>query len=279
MTSVKSVPLKLGLVGYGNMGRALIQGVMQNPGLRERFSPIIFESWEPSAKAARDSGLEVAPSAAHLAAASDIVILAVKPNQVGGVLDEIAPSLAKEGSGKLVLSIAAGITLDFMQKRLGGRCPVARVMPNTLALVGEGYFALCFGDGVADPLRDAVRDLLKSLGSLAELEESKFNAFTALSGSGPAYVFHFMESLAEAGVSVGLDRATSRSIALSLVRGAAAMAERTGEHPAVLREQVSSPAGTTIAAINHLDRTGVRGHLVDAVIAATARGREMEEEA
>lgn len=279
MTAAQNAPLTLGLIGYGNMGHALIQGVTQNPALRERFFPLIYEAWEPGAKAAKDAGLAVAHSAGQLAGASDIIILAVKPHQVGGVLDEIAPVLDKNSGTGLVVSIAAGITLDFLQERLAGRCPVARVMPNTLALVGEGYFALCFGKGVAEPFQDAARGLFRGLGSLVELDESKFNAFTALSGSGPAYVFHFMESLAEAGVSVGLDRATSRDIALSLVRGGAAMAEQTGRHPAELREQVSSPAGTTIAAINHLDRTGVRGHLVDAVIAATERGEEMEKEA
>lgn len=268
--------LTIGFVGYGNMGRALASGVLGNTDLRARFRLTAFETYGPSAEAAREAGIAVMPDAAELALHADIIVIAVKPYQMGEVLNAIMPALTRE---KLVVSIAAGITLDFMRARLGGCCPVARVMPNTLALVGEGCFALCLDAGVSDAMQGAVRDILGSLGRLVELPESKFNAFTALSGSGPAYVFHFMESLAEAGVSVGLDRETSRAIALSLIKGAAAMAERTGTHAAVLREQVSSPAGTTIAALNHLDRAGVRGTLIDAVIAACARGREMEKEA
>lgn len=266
----------IGFIGYGNMGRALANGVLGNAALKRRYALAAYETYAPSAEAAREAGIAVMPDALALVAASDIVILAVKPYQVAEVLAAAAPAL---GPDKLVLSIAAGVTLDFLAAGTAGRCPVARVMPNTLALVGEGFFALCYGEGVQPGLKAAAVEVLESLGSLVELDESKFNAFTALSGSGPAYVFHFMESLAEAGVSVGLDRETSRAIALSLVRGGAAMAGQTGLHPAVLREQVSSPAGTTIAALNHLDRTGCRGHLIDAVRAADARGKAMEEEA
>lgn len=268
--------LTIGFIGYGNMGRALASGVLGDESLRGRYALAAYDPYAPSVKAAREAGITVADDAVALAACSDIILLAVKPCQAGGALDAILPAL---GPDKLVLSIAAGITLDFLAAKVGGRCPVARAMPNTLALVGEGFFALCCGEGVLPELKDAAVEMFEMLGRLVELDESKFNAFTALSGSGPAYVFHFMESLAEAGVSVGLDRETSRAIALSLIRGGAAMAERTGLHPAVLREQVSSPSGTTIAALNHLDRTGCRGHLIDAVRAADARGREMEREA
>ena len=268
--------LTIGFIGYGNMGRALAGGVLGNEALKKRYALAAYETYGPSAEAAREAGVAVMADASALAAASDIVVLAVKPYQVGAVLEAATPALTQD---KLVLSIAAGVRLDFLAAKTSGRCPVARVMPNTLALVGEGFFALCCGEGVRADLKAAAVEVLESLGRLVELDESKFNAFTALSGSGPAYVFHFMESLAEAGVSVGLDRETSRAIALALVRGGAAMAERTGVHPAVLREQVSSPAGTTIAALNHLDRTGCRGHLIDAVRAADARGRAMEEEA
>lgn len=268
--------LTIGFIGYGNMGRALAGGVLGSGALGKRYALAVHDTYAPSARAAKDAGLAVEQDAAALVRRSDIVILAVKPYQVGGVLDAARQEL---GPDKLLLSIAAGVTLDALAEKTAGRCPVARVMPNTLALVGQGFFALCCGPGVQPELKAASVEVLESLGRLVELDESKFNAFTALSGSGPAYVFHFMDSLAEAGVSVGLDRETSRAIALSLVRGAAAMAEGTGSHPAVLREQVSSPAGTTIAALNHLDRTGCRGHLIDAVRAADARGREMEKEA
>ncbi|MDR0827599.1 MAG: pyrroline-5-carboxylate reductase [Desulfovibrio sp.] len=265
--------LRLGIVGFGNMGRALALGVRQNEGLNSSFALGVYEK-NPAAALPPD--LVCAPDAAALAEASDLLLIAVKPYHVAPLLAEINSALRPD---HLLLSIAAGVNLDFLRKHSRERCPVARIMPNTPALVGRGIFGLCFGPGVPPDRQEIVRRLLAALGMLIEVEESKMNALTALSGSGPGYVFHFLESLAEAGVSIGLDRASSSSIALELLRGCAEMAAQSSLHPAILREQVSSPAGTTIAGINHLDRQGARGLLVDAVRAACARGLEMEEEA
>lgn len=266
-------PLTLGCIGYGNMGRALCLGVAGNPELRAAFPLLVYERWTSGRDRAGNDGMPLAQSAAELARRADIVLMAVKPEQMETALAEIAPELGPE---KLLLSVAAGVTFARMAELTGGRVPLARVMPNTPALVGEGIFGLCPGDDAPETMRAALRRLFSGLGLLIEIPESKMNAFTALSGSGPAYVFHFLESLAEAGVSVGLDRESSRAVALKLLRGCAKMAEESGLHPAVLREQVSSPAGTTIAGLNHLDRLGARGALVDAVRAADARGRELE---
>lgn len=271
--------LTLGLAGCGNMGSSLAKSVLRHPDLKRAFPLVVYDPSEAARQALAAQGPRPTSSLAELAEASDIILIAVKPQYVAGVLREVLPVLkAEKDSGKTVLSIAAGVNLASLRAGVEDRCPVIRVMPNTLASVGQSSFGLCFGPGVPDARADAVRFLLKTLGQLVELDESRMNAFTALAGSGPAYVFHFLESLIEAGVRVGLTRDSSRDIAMSLLRGGVMLAEQTGLHPAVLREQVSSPGGTTIAAINHLDRTGARGHLVDAVCAAMARGAEMEKE-
>ncbi|MDR3176191.1 MAG: pyrroline-5-carboxylate reductase [Desulfovibrio sp.] len=266
----------LGIIGYGNMGRALALGVSGNERLNREFALAVYEKNPAAAAAAAASGIFCAQTAQDLAGDADFVLIAVKPRHVGDLLREIEPKLQKD---QLLLSIAAGVSLDFLREHSKGRCPAARIMPNTPALVGRGIFGLCFGPGVPEKKQEAVRGLLKELGLLIEVDEGRMSAMTALSGSGPGYVFHFLESLAEAGVSVGLDRADAAAIALELLRGSAEMAAQSGLHPAILREQVASPAGTTIAGINLLDRGGARGLLVDAVRAAYDRSLEMEKNA
>lgn len=278
-------PVRLGIIGFGNMGGAFARGICKEAALTASFALSAFDPGVNSARTMRELGINAAGSARELALESDMVILAVKPHLVESVLSEIRSALgepkSEEGAfpGRFVVSIAAGITLEFLRGGVNGSCPVARVMPNTLVEVGQGIFGLCLdaaGPPAPGAAEAALRFLLNGLGQVVELDESRMNAFTALAGSGPAYVFHFMDSLAEAGVSVGLTRESARNIALGLVSGCAALAGKSGEHPAVLREQVSSPGGTTVAALNHLDRTGTRGHIIDAVIAAMERGKAME---
>ncbi|MDR1490090.1 MAG: pyrroline-5-carboxylate reductase [Desulfovibrio sp.] len=273
---MRDARLTLGIIGYGNMGRALALGISGNERLNREFSLAVYENNPVSAAAAADSGIVCAQTAPALVEDADFVLIAVKPNHVAPLLREIEPKLRND---HLLLSIAAGVTLDFLREHSKGRCPTGRIMPNTPALVGRGIFGLCFGSDVPEKSREAVRGLLKELGLLIEVEEGKMSAITALSGSGPGYVFHFLESLAEAGVSVGLDRGNAAAIALELLRGSAEMAAKSGLHPALLREQVTSPAGTTIAGINVLDRGGARGLVVDAVRAACERSLEMEKNA
>ena len=279
-------PVRLGIAGCGNMGGAFARGIVREAALAASFSLSVYDPGDRATASMRELGVRLASSASELARDADMILVAVKPQYVAGLLADISPALReakdREGPfpGRVLVSIAAGATVDFLRDGVAGACPVARVMPNTLVEVGQGLFGLCLDP--ASPLPQtaeaALRFLLAGLGRIVDLDEDRMNAFTALAGSGPAYVFHFMDSLAEAGVSVGLTRESSKMIALGLLRGCAALAEVTGEHAAVLREQVSSPAGTTIAALNHLDRTGTRGHLIDAVLAALARGNAMEKE-
>ena len=187
---------------------------------------------------------------------------------VGGVLAEALPSLKPE---TVIISIAAGVTLHDLRDAVQGRCHVVRVMPNTPALVGAGVFGIQEEPALPKDVFAMILDLFGLLGSTIVLPEKKFNAFMALVGCGPAYVFHFMDALAEAGVTMGFTRQEALELVTQLVLGSAKLAALPGSHPAILREQVCSPAGVTIAAVNHLDRTAVRGHLIDAVLAAYAK--------
>ena len=275
--SLASSPIRLGIIGCGNMGGALAVGVQNSSCLRSAFTLHVYARREERAKVMQDIGAVLVPTALALAEQSDVIILAVKPYQIASVLQDILPALQSSSAAKkLVVSVAAGVTLAALQGMVNNTCPVARVMPNTLVAVGKGLFGVCFDNAATESQLSSVRALFSGMGRVVELTDDKMNAFSALAGCGPAYVFHFMESLAEAGVSMGLTRESSLSIAVSLLGGSTALAEQTAAHPAVLREQVTSPGGTTIAAINHLDRSAVRGHTIDAVLAAFARGKARE---
>ncbi len=254
----------IGCIGCGNMGGAIIGGLSSVTGLNlygynrtpERLAPLIAK------------GVTAVPSILGIAKTCDILIIGVKPYLVGNVLAEALPVLQPE---TVVISIAAGVTLEDLREAVQGRCHVVRVMPNTPALVGAGVFGIQEDPTLPADIFATVLDLFNLLGSTIVLPEKKFNAFMALVGCGPAYVFHFMDALAEAGVTMGFTRQEALNLVNQLVLGSAKLAALPGNHPAILREQVCSPAGVTIAAVNHLDRTAVRGHIIDAVLAAYAK--------
>lgn len=255
---------RIGCIGCGNMGGAIIGGLAGIPGLdlygynrtAARLEPLVAK------------GITAIPDIPGIAACCDILIIGVKPYLVGGVIAEALPSLRPE---TILISIAAGVTLKDLNEAVQGRCHAVRVMPNTPALVGAGVFGIQEDPDLPPAALAAVLDMFGLLGSTIMLPEKKFAAFVALVGCGPAYVFHFMDALAEAGVTMGFTRREALDLVTQLVLGSARLAALPGNHPAILREQVCSPAGVTIAAINHLDRTAVRGHLIDAVLAAFAK--------
>lgn len=255
----------IGCIGCGNMGGAILGGLAGTPGLElsgynrspERLIPLI------------EKGIREAATIPLLVQNADMILIGVKPGGVRDVLLEARPHLTP---GKTVISLASGVTVEALREAVDGRCPVVRVMPNTPALVGAGVFALCLEDpALREETRISVLDLFAVLGSTVVLPEHRFKAFTALVGCGPAYVFHFMDALAEAGVTLGFSRKESLELVTQLVLGSAKLAAVPGSHPALLREDVCSPAGVTIAAINHMDRTALRGHLIDAVLIAHER--------
>ncbi len=191
---------------------------------------------------------------------------------MGTLCEEIAPHVRP---GALVVSLAAGITTEFLESRLPAGVPVVRVMPNTPALVDEGMAAISPGAHCDQPHLDEARQLLEAVGRVVVLDEKHLDAVTAISGSGPAYFFYIVEAMIEAGVFLGLPRSTATELVVQTCYGAATMLRETGEHPGVLRENVTSPGGTTVAALRTLDDHKVRAAFISALEAARDRSHEL----
>ncbi|MBF0414487.1 MAG: pyrroline-5-carboxylate reductase [Magnetococcales bacterium] len=258
--------------GGGNMATALIQGL-----IRSGFQGGNIRLFEPDASRAQalqqQFGIVTAPSNTATLNGSRVLVLAVKPGIIGAVLREVAPHLSRD---TLVISIAAGITLASLTNVLPPRQPVIRAMPNTPALIQAGVTVLCPGDHVNEEQRLLGETLLKTVGDVRTVsDESVMDAVTALSGSGPAYVYLILEALSDGGVACGLPRDMATWLALHTVQGAARLVQETGQHPGVLKNQVTSPGGTTIAALKVLEEAGMRGTLMRAVEAAWRRSREL----
>jgi pyrroline-5-carboxylate reductase len=206
------------------------------------------------------------------AARAEIVVVAVKPQDIGPVLDELGPVLRP---GTLVVSLCAGLPTALFEAALPAGTPVVRVMPNTPMLVGEAMSAISAGTHASDEQLAVVEKMLASVGRVVRVPESQQDAVTALSGSGPAYFFFLVEAMIDAGILLGLPRAVAADLIVQSAFGAARMLRESPDHPVLLREAVTSPAGTTIAAIRELERHGVRAALIDAIEAARDRSVEL----
>jgi len=269
--------MKLGLVGCGKMGGALLRGVI-NAGLVKPSSIAVCDKLPGAAKALEKEikGLKAVADPAGVVAASDVVLLAVKPQDMQKLLESIAASLKpKASSSKLFLSIAAGVPLKNLESWLGGGARVIRAMPNTPALVLQGASAYARGSSATDADASTAQSVLGAVGTASEVTEPLLDIVTGLSGSGPAYVYTVIEALADGGVLMGLPRAAALQLAAQTVAGAAQMVLQTGRHPAALRDEVTSPGGTTIAGLEQLEKLGLRNALVQAVRKATERSREL----
>ena len=261
-------------IGAGKMAAALIRGMVR-AGLADP-SRIAASDPEPKAlEALADLGIDARGSNAEAADGADVVVLAVKPQAMADALD----GLGKAADGALVVSIAAGVTLHDLADRLGEAPRLVRVMPNTPALVGEGAAAYCLGPGVTEADEALVRRLLESVGLARKIPEALMDAATGLCGSGPAFVFAAIEALADGGVRAGLPREIAAALAAQTVLGSARMVLETALHPGILKDQVASPGGTTIAGLHALERGGLRAALIDAVHAAALRSAELAAEA
>jgi pyrroline-5-carboxylate reductase len=215
--------------------------------------------------------VRVVPTCAAATAAGTL-ILAVKPQDMARLLDEIGPHVP---AGTLVISAAAGITTSFVEDRIGERVPVVRVMSNTPVLVDEAMSVVSAGGHAGEEHLRRVEELFSPVGKVLRIPESLQDAATALSGSGPAYFFYLVEAMVDAGILLGMPRAAALEMVIQSIVGAAIMLRDSGEHPVILREAVTSPAGTTIAAIAELERHRVRAAFLDAIEAARDRGREL----
>jgi len=258
------------------MGSALLKGVI-GANLVKATEVFVCDAYAPAATALQDAypGLSVLADGLEVAAASDAVILAVKPKDMKALLEKIAQTSGAKAGETLFLSIAAGVTLAQLQQWLGGASRVIRLMPNTPAQIGQGYSAFARAAGVSDADAETAKKVFGAVGPVDEVTETLLDAITGLSGSGPAYVFTIIEALADGGVLMGLPRNASLRAAAQTVAGAAQMVLQTGEHPAALRDAVTSPGGTTIAGLEQLEAHGLRNALIQAVRKATERSREL----
>jgi pyrroline-5-carboxylate reductase len=263
---------RLGFIGGGKMATALVQGI-----LAARLTTpdrIMASDVVPAAREAlaREAGIPVTADNRQVVANSDVLVLAVKPQVMTGVLAELRPSSSPR---QLVISIAAGITLRQLAEGLGTDRRLIRVMPNTPCLVGASASAFARGPTATDDDATLVQRILTAVGIAFALPEHLLDAVTGLSGSGPAYVAVMIEALSDGGVRVGLPRDVATALAAQTVLGTAKMVIDAGLHPGVLKDMVASPGGTTIAGLHALERGGVRAALMDTVEAATRRAVEL----
>ena len=265
--------LNLGLIGCGKMGAALLKGVSTALEGREEMRVALCDNISAAVQSLRESlSVEaVSGTPAQVAASSDVVLLAVKPQD----MKSLCETLSQVAGQRLYLSIAAGISLTDLETWLGGGQRVIRAMPNTPALVGCGAAAFARGTLATEADAGTAFLILGSVGLAEEVPEKLLDAVTGLSGSGPAYLYTVIEALADGGVLKGLPRATALRLAAQTAVGAARMVLDTGKHPAVLRDEVTSPGGTTIAGLTALEAGGMRHALMSAVRSAADRSVEL----
>ena len=260
----------IAILGAGKMGEALLSGM-----LRAGVAPsgVIAAVRRPDrAEALRDSyGIEVT-AASEAADKAETLVITVKPQDMTGLLSEIAPHVPAD---RLVISVAAGITTSRIENQLGAPLPVVRVMSNTPVLVDEAMSVISAGPHAGEEHLRRAEDLLRPVGKVLRIPESQQDAATALSGSGPAYVYFLVEAMVDAGILLGMPRGTALEMVTQAVFGAATMLRESGEHPVILREAVTSPGGTTISAVRELERHGVRAAFLAAIEAARDRGAEL----
>lgn len=264
--------MKLGVIGCGKMGTALVEGAIRSGAVAAADVTGVDPYQGARDQFAKATGATVAGDISALADC-EVILLCTKPLDVRAALAEV--SVAGGGESRLVISIAAGITVSALEAAVSGNFRIIRAMPNTPALVGKGATGYCLGTSATAQDAETTRHLLTAVGIVVEVPERLMDAVTGLSGSGPAYVYLVIEALADGGVKAGLPRADALRLAAQTVFGAAAMVIETGEHPAVLKDMVTSPGGTTIAGLAELERLGLRSALIEAVGAATRRAAEL----
>lgn len=264
---------KAGFAGAGKMGGILIEALAKS-GMLPPENVIVYDiDGARLDELCGKTGASAAASVAELTAGCDVLFLCVKPDQFPKTGEKIAAAWGHKRP--VIVSIMAGVKTAFIRKKVDAAAPVIRVMPNVAALVGRGAAGVAKDDAAPDEVNKFVFELFEKLGGAVWAPEKKMDAVTALSGSGPAYIFMFIEALTDAGVRLGLDRATAEKLAVRTVAGGAAMVDETNFDTLELRAQVSSPGGTTVAATSELERLGFRSAIIEAVKAAYERSVEL----
>ena len=263
---------QIAVVGAGHMARALIGGMVRGKLTAPKNIIATRRDEEALASLKKQFGVRTQTSNKKAVAEADVVILAVKPQVSKSVLAELSSTARKD---QLFISVMAGITTETINKRLNTACPVIRAMPNTPCLVDAGATAIAAGAHAGEKDLALAESIFKSVGQVVTLPETALDAVTGVSGSGPVYLFMVIEAMIDGGVKMGIPRPIAAKLAAQTVFGAAKLVLETGKHPAVLKDEVTTPGGTAINAIHVLESRGLRSVLIDAIVAATQRSQEL----
>lgn len=266
-----SESMTIGFIGAGRMAQAMSRGFISK-GVVKPHKIMASDTVPQMLDCIKEQGVRISRSNLEIVENSDLIIIAVKPHVVSPILQEVSSKVTRE---KLFLSIAAGVTLETLEKNLPSQTRVIRAMPNTPALVQTGATVIAPGSSVLQGDRELIQGLFRTIGICEVGTEEQLDTVTGLSGSGPAYGFLAIESLADGGVKMGLPRDLAQKLAAQTLLGAAKMVLESGKHPGQLKDEVCSPGGTTIAAIHKLEETGFRSSLITAVETATNRAKEL----
>lgn len=263
---------KLAVLGAGKLGGILLRAYVKQGLFSAKRVTATVKHGEKAASLRKELRVNVTTDNRSAAHGADIVLLGVKPQVVAEVLKEIAPELNEE---TLVVSVAASVPTNYIEQHIGGKVPVVRAMPNTCSRVGSGMTGICRGTHAGAEHLETARAMFDAVGRTVVVDEKNMDAVTGLSASGPAFVYIILESLAEAGVKVGLPRDVSTLLAAQTMKGAASVVLETGDHPALLKDSVTTPAGCTIDGILELEEGKLRVTLIKAVVKATHRAGEL----
>ena len=262
--------MKIGFIGCGNMATAILKGILKSGEVAAADIIASAKSDKTREKIEKELGIKKADTNAQVVEFADVVFLAVKPQFLEGVLDEIKSHVRQE---QIFISIAPGKTLKWLAEHLGEKTKIVRTMPNTPAMVGEGMTGLCVNSLVTDEDTELAVKLCNSFGKTEIIPENLMDVVTGVSGSSPAYVFMFLEAMADAAVADGMPRAQAYKFAAQAVLGSAKLMLETGKHPGELKDMVCSPAGTTIQAVRILEEKGLRSAVIEAQTACVKKSR------
>jgi len=262
----------LAVLGTGKLGGILLRAYLKQGLFSAKRVTATVRHEERAATLARELGVTVTTNNRSAVKEADVILLALKPQVVGDVLKEIKPALGKD---TLVISVAASVPTAYIEQRAGEKVPVIRAMPNTCSAVGCGMTGICSGSHASTEHLEIAKAMFGAVGRTVVVDEKNMDAVTGLSGCGPAFVYIILESLAEAGVKVGLARDVATLLAAQTMKGSASVVLETGDHPALLKDAVTTPAGCTIDGILELEEGKLRVTLIKAVVKATQRAGEL----
>ncbi len=268
-----SFKYEIGVIGTGNMGSAIIRGILNSQVIKAEKIIIYDLNKELLNSRSLEFNVSIAKDNTELVREAIYILIAVKPQVIDGVLEEIGSIITEQHT---LISIAAGIKIEHIKEFIKNEVGIIRVMPNTPALVGAGASAIAINENVKEENLDYVKNILSSVGVVVELDEKHIDAVTGLSGSGPAYIFIIIEALSDGGVKMGLSRDIALKLAAQTVLGSAKMVLETGKHPGELKDMVTSPGGTTITALHELEKGKLRGTLINAVESATLKSKSLK---